>query len=232
MKCNLCGCAEFVDMRGRKNVRCKECHSLERTRLLWMYLQRLPLDATSRVLHIAPEAGIFRKLAGILAPGNYVTADFDPRRYAFAKARKIDLTALEEWPSDHFDLILHVHVLEHLRCNIAYPLYHLHRMLKAGGTHLFIVPFNRGIYEECLDDIGDDERTRRFGQSDHFRRFGIDDLDAHLGKLIRLPAAPDAVADFGEPTLKDANIPAANWRGFHKATVLAVQKGDYRLRPA
>lgn len=228
-RCNICGCTEFVDMSTRKSVKCKSCGSLERTRLLWFYLERLKIDKKTRILHLAPEKGLYRKLKE-LAGDNYVPADLDPARYHFVEnCRKMDLCMMEDWPSNEFDLILHAHVFEHIPCNIAYPLFHLHRMLNEKGVHLCIVPFVSGRYDECFQEIDDDERSSRFGQYDHVRRFGKDDIQAHLGKILNIPSCFDARNVVSEEELIDANIPKSHWYGFHIGTVLSLKKNDYRL---
>lgn len=230
MNCNLCGCTIFVDMNARKGVRCRDCGSLERTRLLWMYLERLQLPADCKILHLAPERGIFDNLSKRFPHGDYTAADIDPKRYSFAKkCLKIDLTELESWPSNEYDLILHCHVMEHIPCNIAYPIFHLHRMMKPTGTHLCVIPFMRGEYEECFDEIGDDERTKRFGQYDHVRRFGREGVEKHLGKVLRMPLDFDATKSFSEKSLVEANIPKSSWRGLSPNSVMQFRKDDYRL---
>lgn len=230
MKCNLCGSDEFVDMNSRPNVRCKECGSLERTRLIWLYLSRMEMDENFRALHIAPEKGLYDALSARLAPGNYDVADINPKLYRFAKQiQPIDLCNLDDQPSERYDLILHSHVLEHTPCNIAYTLCHLHRMLTPRGRHVFVVPFMKGRYDECFQDIGDDERVRRFGQDDHVRRFGRDDLDDHLGKIVKLPETFDATFNFNAADLLEANIPEPHWVGFTSSTVIFLRKNDVKL---
>lgn len=225
MKCNLCGCPEFVEMNGRPAARCRECGSFERTRLLWMYLERIDLDKSSRVLHLAPERGIYTRLSERLSEENYIVADINPKLYSFAKdCRKIDLAAMDGWESGQFDLIVHSHVLEHVPCSLAYPLFHLHRLLRAGGIHVFLVPFSSGYYEECLGGIEPTERAKRFGQDDHFRRFGKQDLAAHLGCLLDIQAGKDACDIFSEEELQEANIPQSYWGGLHSGTVFQVEK--------
>jgi phosphoglycolate phosphatase len=216
-------------MNQRKAVRCKKCGSFERTRLFWLYVGRLNMPKGSRVLHIAPEKGLYDKLSS--NPDiEYIVADIDPGRYAFAEnCQFIDLTDMEAWPDSGFDYIFHIHVIEHIPCNLAYPMFHLHRLLKPEGTHLCIIPFLSGHYDESLADIGDAERTRRFGQYDHVRRLGREDVCSHLGKIVRLPDSFDATRDFSEEDLRDANIPENHWRGFHIGTVLQLRKSDYRL---
>lgn len=232
MTCNICGGTEFRDFRGRANVQCVGCNSLERLRMLALHFETLILPRNARVLHIAPEEGIWRILRTRPEIGDYVVADYTPELYKFVTCRKIDLCNLEEWPSDRFDLILHSHVLEHTRCNIAYTLYHLHRMLTPGGRHMFIVPFTKGAYDESFQKMSTEERTRRFGQWDHLRRFGVDDIGDHLGKIVRMPSveAVNAETKFGRERLMQANIPDSLWHGFNASTLLDLGKYDYLLQ--
>jgi phosphoglycolate phosphatase len=198
--------------------------------LLWLYIERIHFADDAKVLHLAPERGIFNNLSTLLKQENYITADFEPSRYPFAKnCRHIDLTDMESWPSNEFDLILHVHVLEHVKCNVAYPLFHIHRMLKPTGEHLCVIPFRGGVYDECLDDIGDKERTRRFGQDDHVRKFGSTGISSHIGSLINLPDTFDATRDFPQDLLKEYNIPPQDWKGMQPSTVFSLRKHDYKL---
>lgn len=232
MICNICGCQEFVDMNIRKGVKCKQCLSLERTRLLWLFIQRLELKPHFKVLHIAPERGIYGKLKEILDDENYIAADFDPSGYKFVtNCQKIDLANMEEWPSNYFDCILHSHVMEHIPCNLAYTFFHLHRMLKPDGHHLCVIPFMRGCHDECFAKLEESERQRRFGQFDHVRRIGCEDRENHLGKILNLPLEFDATKYFSEEMLQKYNIPQASWRGYTPDTVLCFCKDDYKLRP-
>lgn len=230
MNCNICGNDKFVDMNTRKNVKCTKCGSLERTRLLYLYIQNMKIKENQKILHIAPERGIYNYLKGKVEPGNYTVADLEPEKYKFAdKSVKIDLCDLDHLLSSQYDLIMHSHVLEHTPCNIAYTLYHLHRMLKEDGIHLCIIPFMDGQYDECFQDISDDERRRRFGQHDHVRRFGNKDISSHLGKLVSLPDSYDAIKEFPAEQLQKANIPENHWKGFHIGTVLKLKKHDMKL---
>lgn len=230
MRCNICQGSDFIAMNARPAARCATCGSLERTRLMFMYVVRLGIGLDWRILHIAPEVGLHEAIAKRVRPGNCEAADLDPSRYsAIASCRKLDLCDLDREASGSYDLIIHSHVLEHTACNIAYTLFHIHRMLKADGTHMCVIPFLSGRYDECFQDIGDDERTRRFGQFDHVRRFGRDDIDRHLGALLRLPAEFDATKDFSAEELREANIPERDWKGFHAATVLSLRREDMKL---
>lgn len=231
VKCNLCGGTEFEDLKSRKKVKCTGCRSVERTRLLWMYLEEVEFTPQTRVLHLAPERGLYKKLHERIAPGNYICSDINPRRYKFVdNIIRLDLCDLDAQPSEAYDLIVHSHVLEHVPCNFAYTLFHLHRMLRPGGMQICVIPFSAGKYDESFQDIPVEERVRRFGQHDHVRRFGVEDRESHLGSVVRLPAEFDARARFGEERLREANIPKKAWTGFTVHTVLTLRKEDMRLR--
>ncbi|MEX2519090.1 MAG: hypothetical protein WD969_07155 [Paracoccaceae bacterium] len=227
-ECNICGGRKFGIKGSRPIARCVKCDSLERTRLLWMYLERMDIQHDTKILHLAPDRCIFEALSKKVAPDAITTADFNPKLYkSFAPDTvDIDLCDLNHWPSEQYDLIMHCHVLEHTPCNIAYTLFHLNRMLTARGRQMFIIPFMAGKWEESFRDLNDDERTRRYSQFDHVRSFGRDDADTHLGKLIPLNSKFDAIADFGEEALTRANIPLAMTQGLTTATVIDIGKDD------
>jgi hypothetical protein len=232
MKCNLCDGVTWVDMNGRIGMRCEQCNSLERTRLIWMYLQKLELRPDAKILHLAPEKGIYRQLRKRVKKENYITTDYDPSIYTFAKnCRKLDLCDMENEPSGEYDLILHLHVLEHIPCNIAYPLYHLHRMLKEDGRHMFALPIIGGWYDESFEPIGDEGRHNRFGQFDHVRKFGVEDLGTNIGSLMKMPTEFDASKDFSPEVLRAANVPENIWRGFTTSTIFNFGKYDMKLLP-
>ena len=230
-ECNICGNKTFADVKSRVNARCTNCNSLERTRLLWLFLQDIDITDTTRILHLAPERGLYDKLKAHAKPGNYVCADFEPQRYSFAsEIIAIDLTDLDDQPSDQYDIIVHAHVMEHIPCNIAYTLFHLHRMMTSGGRHVCVIPFLSGKYDESFQDMPEKERVRRFGQHDHVRRFGVEDIHRHLGSVVKLPDEFSAMDRFGVERLRNANIPEAAWRGFSIHTVLDLRKDDFKLR--
>lgn len=230
MTCNVCGGDDFIDFNSRPKIRCGSCDSMERSRLLWLYLEKFgSLGPDTRVLHVAPERCIYEKIRSIVSSDNYHLRDINPAAYGFAKnISPIDLCNLSGLPSDYYDVIVHSHVLEHVCCNIAHPLFHLHRALKPSGRHFFLVPFMPGKYDESFQEIGDSERVRRFGQDDHVRRFGQDDIGAHLGALVRLEGAStrEAVEAFPPELLRSFNIPENAVQSFTPHTVLHLRKDD------
>jgi phosphoglycolate phosphatase len=230
-RCNLCGGAAFLPVKNRPEAKCASCGSLERTRLLWLYLKRHDIHAHSRILHLAPERGLYKALSKIVSPDNYRTADIDPARYRRYAPRttRLDLCALDNEPSYAYDFIIHSHVMEHIPCCFAYTLFHLHRMLAENGLHICVIPFSSGAWEESFQALSADERERRFFQHDHMRRFGRDDRHSHLGKVIRLPKNFDATEIFTADELRTANIPKNYWSDFTMSTVLELKRQDYLL---
>jgi phosphoglycolate phosphatase len=198
--------------------------------MLWLYLQDMTFEGNVNVLHLSPEKGIYDRLRERLPKDRYVLADIDPARYRFVDGCvRLDLCNLDSEPSHQFDVIINCHVLEHIPCNVAYPLFHLHRMLKDSGTHVCMVPFMDGEYDECFQDMDEAERERRFGHKNHLRRFGTKDLSSHLGKLLELPPHFDARCRFSEGVLREANIPEHFWEGFNPATVMSLKRDDMKF---
>ena len=232
VSCNLCGATRFVSMNNRPNARCALCGSLERTRLLWLYLQKLGVPRPgSRVLHFAPEKGLYDAISRIVDTADYMVADIAPEVFPFAKnIVKFDICkAVETLPDNYFDLIVHAHVLEHIKCNISHALSHLHRALRPDGWHICVIPFLGGSYDECFGSMDPSEAKSRFGQFDHVRRFGRDDIDNSLGRILRFDRDFDATRDFAPEILRMYNIPETSWRGLSPDTVLCLRKHDMRL---
>ncbi len=212
MRCPICGSTEFRDFRGRVNAQCAGCGSLERGRLVWMILQKDGLPrAGMRVLHIAPEPALMEKFSEICGSG-YYPCDFEPRRFAYKGIPVFPFDMCRDpsqFPERSFDLIVHNHVLEHIRCEVGAVVTRLTELLKPGGCHVFTVPF-RGRYtqEDLSDDLTDDDRVRLFAQADHMRIFGTTDFPEHLRDLDRRWDAPvDLSTMFSEDDLRDASLP-------------------------
>jgi SAM-dependent methyltransferase len=179
MKCPICGGTDFASRAGRENARCRTCGAMERTRLLYLILKKLDiLKPNIRILHIAPELGLIKVFSN-LSPIGYYPCDISPADYEnpYCQISRIDLCQdLRIFPTQIFDLIIHNHVLEHIPCSVEQTLRELTRILKPDGYHLFTVPIEAGSTDEDLSDLGQDERTNRFGQFDHMRKFGTADF--------------------------------------------------------
>lgn len=77
-------------------------------------------------------------------------------------------------------------MLEHIPTYVAVVIWHFHRALKDGGKHLFCIPVMRGSHASDFNELSDEERTKLFGQKDHVRRFGDQDINATLGSVLKL----------------------------------------------
>jgi SAM-dependent methyltransferase len=158
----------------RENVLSPSTLSLERHRLLWLYLKNGTdfFTKTHQVLHFAPEQAFykrFRRLKNI----EYTTTDLNSP-LADVKADICNLPF-----ADHsFDVILCNHVLEHIP-NDTKAMQELFRVMKPGGWGIFQIPQDLKRERTFEDDTITDkkERAKIFGQYDHVRIYGRDYFD-------------------------------------------------------
>lgn len=232
MICNLCGCERFNEWKNRGQVQCAKCGSLERHRMLGLYLTSLTIPSTARILHIAPERCMLPIFSNVIDHGTYVAADYEPARYPHtpSQCEYIDLTRMAEWPSDFYDMVIHSHVLEHVKCNIAYSLFHIHRIMKPSGRHVMMLPIMFGNYAETYAHHSTVAVTDYMGQSDHVRRFGRDDIKQSLGSVVRLPIVWTAKDFATVDQLTTHNIPELFWYGLNQCTPIDLNKTDYLLK--
>ena len=157
--------------RLRKNALCPGTLSLERHRLLWLYLNEETkfLEKNISVLHVAPEI-IFLKKFKKIANWNYVSIDLKSP-LADIKANLYNLPFKENC----FDLILCNHVLEHIEDDYK-ALNELYRVIKNKGTLIAQIPLDKNLKKTFENKKITDPRDRNkyFGQYDHVRVYGLD----------------------------------------------------------
>lgn len=160
----------------RNNVLSPSTLSLERHRLLWLYLQRETDFFTAltqkKVLHFAPEQEFykrFKKQANI----DYTTTDL----LSPLADVKADICNLP-FDDNTYDVIFCNHVLEHIPNDIK-AMQELYRVMKPGGMGIFQIPQDLNRAETFTDDQITDpkERAKIFGQYDHVRVYGRDYFD-------------------------------------------------------
>jgi SAM-dependent methyltransferase len=183
----------------RENALCPNCLSLERHRLIWLYLKEKTsfFNHPLHVLHIAPEACFisrFEKLHG----DQYITADIES---PLAKV-KMDI---HEIPFDQntFDVVLCNHVLEHVRDDIK-AMNEIQRVLKPGGFAILQIPFFHPVPDVTFEDhaITDKrEREKIFGQDDHVRKYGKD-YPKRIQQAGLIPLEDSFVNEIGESRRK------------------------------
>ncbi len=154
----------------RLQALCPRCHTLERHRLLWLYLQEQvriqerALDA----LHMAPEPILQKRLRNLLNL-NYRSADLTSP----VAMDQVDLQALP-YPSASFDLVLCSHVLAHVPQD-KQALQELRRVLRPTGQLLLqarLHPQEKTL--EVAHALTPHQRLQAYGQADRFRNYGQD----------------------------------------------------------
>lgn len=168
--------APFGDNR-RKNAWCPNCESLERHRLLWMYLEHKTnlYSAPLKVLHIAPEAVFFR-LFKTKKNIDYYPGDIYPHLCPRGTAY-FDLLN-PDFPDNSFDVIICNHVFQYIE-NDKKAMKNIYKLMKIGGWGIMQVPIDttRSVTYEDNSIIDPLERERAFGLKDHVRYYGYDYAD-------------------------------------------------------
>lgn len=158
----------------RENVLSPSTLSLERHRLLWLYLERETDFFTSpyKVLHFAPEQAFYKRFKK-LPFKSYITTDLNS---PLAEV-KADICSLP-FEDNSFDIILCNHVLEHIPDDRK-AMSELYRVMKPGGWGILQIPqdLKREITFEDDSITDKKERAKIFGQYDHVRIYGLDFFD-------------------------------------------------------
>ena len=166
------GYADFYDIslfeKHRQDILCPVCGSLPRHRILaqWFEDHKESLNS-KRILYFAPERGMITWFKNNkIRP---VTADlFDP----FTDL-KLDIqnTGLDD---DSYDVVICNHVLEHVG-DYKTALKEIKRILKHDGVLICSFPMSPDVeyLDEDADITSDEDRLKRYGQSDHVRLFGM-----------------------------------------------------------
>lgn len=162
----------FVDSVAGPRTGCPGCGSLQRQRLLMLYLSAETdvLSAPLKMLHFAPEQCLYDrfKAAPLL---HYVAADlFDLPMVDV----RVDIAKMQ-FEDESFDVVVCSHVLEHV-IDDAQAMHEIRRVLQPGGRAFLQHPIDhaRATTYEDFSIVGPDERHRAFGQRDHVRVYGRD----------------------------------------------------------
>ena len=156
----------------RPNALCPNCLSLERHRLIWLFLKEKTdfFKEKQHVLHIAPE-GCFLYPFQEVHREWYITADIES---PLAKV-KMDIHKMP-FADTTFDVVLCNHVLEHVDDDIK-AMQEIRRVLKPQGFAILQVPFFHPVPQTTISDPGIKDakmREKLFGQDDHVRKYGSD----------------------------------------------------------
>ncbi|WP_017259225.1 class I SAM-dependent methyltransferase [Pedobacter arcticus] len=168
---------------SRKNAMCPYCASLERTRLLNLYL----LNETDifikkkKTLHFAPEYMLSKKLRNSLK-NDYVSSDLDP---SVADIQQ-DIQSLT-FKDTVFDYVICCCVLGHVADEIK-AIDEIYRVLKIGGTAIINTVINLKEFEtlELSGVSSEDERLKFYGEKDLLRLHGLDFRERLARKNVKI----------------------------------------------
>lgn len=155
----------------RENALAPHSMSLERHRLIWLYLKQKTnfFTAPKTVLHIAPEYCFikrFKRMQNL----KYTTADLIS---PWADV-KMDVQNVP-FPDSNFDVVLCNHVLEHVDSDIK-AMHEIYRVLKPNGFAILQVPMDLTL-QTTLEDPSyntPELREKYYKQRDHLRLYGQD----------------------------------------------------------
>lgn len=176
VECPICG-SKYRKFLGygyqtvRKNALCPKCLSLERHRLVWLYLKEKTsfFEKPMKVLHIAPEQCFeerFKKLSNL----DYVTADLESPLADY----KCDVQNMP-FHDNEFDIVICNHVLEHVDDDKR-AMQEIFRVMKPEAFAILLVPMDFNLKKTYEDPTitSPKERAKHFRQYDHKRLYGID----------------------------------------------------------
>jgi SAM-dependent methyltransferase len=177
VECPCCGgrFSRFMPGLSHRDTRvCPRCGAQERHRALWLYMrERTDLFERERlsILHWAPEYALQRSLSA-LPNAAYVSADLEGHE----AMQHMDMTDVP-FKDGAFDLIVCVHVLEHVPDDRA-AMREMVRVLKPGGVAMLLVPIV--LEQPTLEDpaiVTPAQRKEAYWQEDHVRLYGHDFRD-------------------------------------------------------
>lgn len=167
---------KIVSQGYHPNAICPRCHSLDRDRLVYLYIKNktnlFQTNQKLRLLHVAPERNV-QKVFKSYSHIDYLSADLESPLAMV----KMDITDIRH-NDNSFDIVVCCHVLEHIP-NDRKAMSELYRVLKPGGWAILQVPISL-LLEKTYEDptiVVPKERERAFGQRDHVRIYARDYKD-------------------------------------------------------
>jgi hypothetical protein len=175
VECPCCGSrfSRFMPGLSHRETRvCPRCGAQERHRALWLYMrERTDLFRRPQlsILHWAPEYALQRSLSA-LPNAAYVSADLEGGE----ALQHMDMTDVP-FKDGAFDLIVCVHVLEHVPDDRK-AMREMLRVLQPGGVALLLVPIvlEQATQEEDPGVTTPAQRKEMYWQEDHLRLYGGD----------------------------------------------------------
>ena len=192
--CPICDTSSFrfqdAGRNGRTDARCGRCGSLERHRLIWLYLERTwdLRSFSGKMLDVSPAVALANGLRPLLGD-RYLSAGKGP-----ADMERMDVQDMP-YADRTFDLVCCSHVLEHVG-NDRKAMREIARVLKNGGHALILVPIYSGNTCEDPAITSPEDRLIHFGSPHHVRRYGLDFVAGlqGVGFDVRIVRATDVLS--------------------------------------
>ncbi len=178
VECPICGStySQFLPF-NRPNALCYTCKSLERHRLVYLYLKNKTdfFEGSKKVLHFAPEKclhDVIRQYPNL----DYQTADLMTTyidAIGIMPDHVMSVTDIK-FPDNTFDVVICNHVFE-LVPDDALGMHEIYRVLKPKGYAIIQGAVNNHLPKTIeTQDLSPDERKRIAGAHQHVRRYGLD----------------------------------------------------------
>lgn len=219
-QCPCCGSTFTRFVKRGPNYMCPACRSWERHRVLTMYLENETdvFDAGARVLHLAPEPSLYRRLhsepklictTGDLRPGPDIDVELDARDLPFDDAS--------------FDLVICSHVLEHI-VEDTQVASEFARVLKPTGQALIMIPVDhsRATTYESPQVQTPAQRAAVYGHPEHARIYGLDAIERLRAGGFTVDCIPYA----------DRLAPELQWRFLLRSRGRRRGEDIYRCTPS
>ena len=184
--CDICKYkGKFLTHRNKPNRRCPRCGSLERHRNFASYIKDNDLLISKYILHIAPEKSLNQLIRN--KSEKYHCLDKNPNKSYLSKD---DITDLNIFSDNTFDIIICFHVLEHILDDIK-AISEIKRVLKPDGLAFISVPLQEKslfTYIWTEEDINKQKKDNTWGLTGkyegHYRTYGQIDLINLLKKYF------------------------------------------------
>lgn len=189
---------------------CPACDASDRERFYALYLRQrfagFDPGRRYRFIDFAPSLALSHLLRNI-AFLEYRTADY----FRPNVDDQVDISNMPLYTDKSVDMFLCSHILEHVPDDRA-AMRELFRILKPGGFGIVMVPLIVGVTETHDDPAikTPADRWRYYGQDDHLRLYGTEDLAARLATagfaVRRLDRAHFGAAIFGRAGIADNSV--------------------------
>ena len=181
--CNVCNSylrlLKYYGPRDYLNFTCPVCNSFGRHRMMALILEKNINSSTNikKILHFAPELGIRSWLKKKFPKFEYRSSNLD----GYDSDLSLDLMNIS-LQSNSVDYVILSHVLEHVKDDTR-ALKEIKRILAPNGKLFLQVPLskNQKTIRKYLNS--DKDRCINYGQADHVRLFGKEDLTHQLTNI-------------------------------------------------